>query len=79
MSRPAKVFRTPFGRVVPVRQATGAGLGAALRPGVIVETDLATAQQWGAFREECADELEAIEASDDPATFGVDRESTDGT
>ena len=60
-------LRTSLGGSVPVHRATGPDeLGLSLSAGVVVETDLATALECGAFREDCTDHAEAFEASEDP-------------
>ena len=79
MNRPDGVVRAPGGRGAPLRRASGPDqVGRAIRPGVIVETDLATAQACGAWREDCTDAEEAFEAAQDPADFGDGARSGDG-
>ena len=73
------VTRAPGGRAAPIRRAQSPDeLGRALRPGVIVETDMGTAEACGAWAEDCLDAAEAFEASEDPATFGKREEGSDG-
>ena len=51
MNRPDGSARAPRGRDAPLRRAFDPDqVGRALRPGVIVETDPATAQAWGPSR-----------------------------
>ena len=65
-----RFLRTSRGRAVPVLRAKDTDeLGLALRAGVVVETDLATALECGAFREDCTDHADAFEASEDPCAL----------
>ncbi len=71
MRRTDGTARAPGGRIAPLRRArTADEVGQALKPGVIVETDLATAEICGAWLDEDVDAAEAFEAATDPADFG---------
>ncbi len=66
------IVEGPGGRAAPLRRAAGPEeVGRALEPGVIVETDLATAIECGAWLDGTDDPLEAFEAAEDPAVFGA--------
>ena len=70
MRRADGTVRAPGGRMAPLRRArTAENVGQALEPGVIVETDLATAEACGAWLDD-VDAAEAFEAATDPADFG---------
>ena len=70
MKREDGTVRAPGGRMAPLRRArTAENVGQALEPGVIVETDLATAEACGAWLDD-VDAAEAFEAAMDPADFG---------
>ncbi len=70
MKRPDGITKAPGGRFAPlVRVDRAEEVGLAIRPGVIVEVDAATAEDCGACREDCLDAEEAFEASEDPADF----------
>lgn len=70
MRRVDGTARAPGGRMAPLRRArTAEEVGQALSPGVIVETDLATAEACGAWLDD-VDAAEAFEAATDPADFG---------
>ncbi|MDE0100846.1 MAG: hypothetical protein OXN89_00555 [Bryobacterales bacterium] len=72
MTQLGGVFWIAQGRALSVRRAVGpTEVGRALEPGVIVETDLDTAEQCGAFREDSTKAAEALEACDDPAVFSA--------
>ncbi len=78
MTQPGGVLRIAGGRALSVRRAAGpAEVGRALQPGIVVETDLTTAEQCGAFREDSTEAAEALEACDDPAVFSA-HEGTQG-
>lgn len=65
------IVEAPGGKAAPLRRAkTPEEVGRALGAGVIVETDLATALECGAWRDDAVDAGEAFEASEDPAVFG---------
>ena len=71
MNRPDGIALAPGGRAAPLRRAIDPDrIGRAIRPGVIVETDPATAEACGAWLEDCLDAAEAFEAAEDPASFG---------
>ncbi|MCY4594636.1 MAG: hypothetical protein OXC19_07520 [Bryobacterales bacterium] len=70
MRRADGTARAPGGRIAPLRRArTADEVGQALEPGVVVETDLATAEACGAWLDD-VDAAEAFEAATDPADFG---------
>ena len=70
MNRPDGIALAPGGRSAPLRRANDPDrIGRAIRPGVIVETDPATAEACGAWLEDCLDAAEAFEAAEDPADF----------
>lgn len=75
MNRPCGIVRAPDGRAAPLRRVDSAEhVGRAIRPGVIVEVDLETADACGAWPEDCLDAAEAFEAAEDPADFGEEDE-----
>ena len=41
-----------------------------LEPGVVIETDRATAEACGACADDCIDPVDALEAAGDPFEFG---------
>ena len=62
--------RAPGGRLAPLRRAHGPdGVGLALAPGVVVETDPATAVACGACFDDTDTSEEAFEAAEDPSAF----------
>lgn len=65
-----RVARAPGGGFAPLRRAKSPDeVGAALEPGVIVETDLETALACGAWFEDADAAEEAFEAAEDPSDF----------
>ena len=71
MRRIDGIARSASGRAAPVRRArTPDEVGRLLRPGVVVETDAATALACGAWDDGAEDEADAFEAAEDPAAFG---------
>ena len=79
MSRHRDLARAPNGRAAPVRRARDPDeVGLAIRPGVIVETDMATAEACGAWAEDCTDARDAFDAAEDPASFGRAEWGPDG-
>ena len=70
MKRSSGVTRGPGGRLVPLSRAADPDqVGRSIRPGVIVETDFATAEACGAWVDDCLGPEEAFEATEDPADF----------
>ncbi len=79
MNRPDGFARAPGGLFAPLRRAPDPDqAGRAIRPGVIVEMDLATAEACGAWMDDCLDAGEAFEAAEDPADFGESAGGSDG-
>ena len=71
VKRSTRVTRGPGGLIVPLSRADDPEqVGRSIRPGVIVETDLATAENCGAWVDDCLEAEEALEAAEDPAGFG---------
>ena len=65
---PDRIVRAPGGVAAPLRSVPGAdGVGVAVEPGVIVEVDRRTAEDCGAWTEDCVEAHEAFEAAEDPA------------
>lgn len=60
----------PGGDLVPLRYASSPEeVGVALKPGVIVETDLESAEACGAWFEDADSAEIAFEAAEDPSDF----------
>ena len=71
MKRSTGHTRGPGGLLAPLTRADDPDrIGRSIRPGVIVETDLTTAEVCGAWVDDCLEAEEAFEAAEDPAGFG---------
>lgn len=71
VKRSTGVTRGPGGLLVPLSRAADPDqVGRSIRPGVIVETDFASAEACGAWVDDCLEAEEAFEAAEDPAGFG---------
>ena len=70
MKRIDGYVRAPGGRLAPLRRAADPeGVGVALAPGVIVETDPDTADSCGAWHDDPESAEQAYEAAEDPSDF----------
>ena len=70
MKRIDGYVRAPGGRLAPLRRTTDPeGVGVALAPGLIVETDPVTADSCGAWQDDTETAEEAFEAAEDPSDF----------
>ena len=71
MKRSTAVVRGPAGLLVPLSHAADPDqVGRLIRPGVVVETDLATAEACGAWVDDCLEAEEAFDAAEDPPGLG---------
>lgn len=70
MKGPDRIVRAPGGVAALLRSVPDPDeVGVAVEPGVIVEVDRRTAEDCGAWIEDCVAADEAFEAAEDPADF----------